>query len=114
MALLPFYRAGYLVVEGDLLTNVTANTDGVWSRLDASPWTVSVETTSFSGTIKLHVSNSVSKPADNEAGTVLNADLVNTEPQQHLGRFTWVKASVTGYSAGTVDRVSVYARVKER
>lgn len=100
------------VLQGDLLTNVAAVVDSAWEPLDAEPFTVTAETgVGWSGTIQLRVSNSVSQPTVGEQGAPLGDDITSSTNLAFDVPYNWIRARVTVYSAGTLTRVSVRARL---
>src|SRR6267142_638167 len=95
--------ANRVTISGELLSAVTANTDGVWVRLDrCHPFTVSIETDgAWVGTVNLHVSDAANRPANNEPGGNLGQDggyTASTEAKFDAP-YVWIKASVTNRSA---------------
>lgn len=97
------YITGRQISEIILLENQNAATDGTWLPLGGEhPFTVTVKGT-FSGTVKIRVSNDASKPLDSDnTQAQLGSDVTEPKAIQVDFPYQWIKAQVSSYVSGSI------------
>jgi len=105
---------GKTYAVGELLSNQAANTNGLWHPLGGlQPISVTFENTvgsPFVGTVRLHVSNANAQPAEADVGALIGESITSLpECLQFTQSWRWIKASVSGYTSGTLKAVGLWA-----